>query len=69
MHILLSALFFALFLYILWLLFDLVGDMAVARDHNPWPWWIISVIWSPFASIFILWLFFDKVNDNPGDGS
>ena len=43
--------------------------MAVARDHNPWPWWIISVIWSPFASIFILWLFFDKVNDNPGDGS
>ncbi|OBY25226.1 hypothetical protein [Leisingera sp. JC1] len=46
------------FVWVVWLVFSLVGDMARARGHNPWPWWLLSIAWSPFASIVILWLFF-----------
>ncbi len=31
------------------LVFSIVGDMAKARGHSPWPWWIISLCWSPFG--------------------
>ncbi len=50
-------------LWILYQLFVIVGDMASARGHNPWPWWLLSLAWSPFAVMFILWVFFD-VSEN-----
>ncbi len=51
--------FFLLFAVVLLLaLFWLIGNMARARGHSPWPWWILAVFWSPFGSIIILWLFF-----------
>jgi len=53
----------ALGVIIIWQLFALVGDMAEEREHSPWPWWILSVIWSPFGSIIILWMFFDVIED------
>ncbi len=46
-----------------WLIFWTVGEMARARGHSPWPWWIISLCWSPFGSMVVLWLFFDVVDD------
>lgn len=53
------ALFFLIFVVgFIWLLFKWIGDMARARGHSPWPWWFISLAWSPFGSIFVLWLFF-----------
>lgn len=39
-------------------LFVLVGEMARARGHNPWPWWLLSLAWSPLGAIVVLWLFF-----------
>ncbi|MCG7494773.1 hypothetical protein MHM86_14555 [Thalassobius sp. Cn5-15] len=52
------------FFYLIYLLFAHIGAMARRRGHNPWPWWVISVLWSPFGSIAILWLFFAiKSND------
>ncbi len=48
-----------LFLCIIYLIFAAVGDMARARGHSPWPWWFISLAWSPFGSMFVLWMFFD----------
>lgn len=47
-----------LFFYLIYALFDLVGMMARDRGHNPWPWWLLSLAWSPFATIAILWVFF-----------
>jgi hypothetical protein len=47
---------------IIWLivwLFKTVGEMARRRGHNPWPWWLLSLAWSPFAVMLILWVFFD----------
>lgn len=48
----------ALIIVIVWALFSLVGEMARDRGHNPWPWWLLSIAWSPIASIIVLWLFF-----------
>jgi len=48
----------ALFLWVAWQVFAIVGEMAEDRRHNPWPWWLLSLAWSPFAVMFILWLFF-----------
>ena len=48
----------ALMVVIVWALFSLVGEMARNRGHNPWPWWLLSIAWSPIASIIVLWLFF-----------
>ena len=45
----------AVFLFLL----RTVGDMAEARGHSPWPWWILFFVWSPFGSMIILWMFFD----------
>ena len=49
---------FAIIIYLS--LFVVVGDMAKARGHNPWPWWLLSLVWSVVGSIAILWLFFPK---------
>ncbi len=49
---------------VIWLIFSVVGDMAKARGHSPWPWWIISVFWSPFGSMIVLWLFFDVADED-----
>jgi len=43
-------------------LFALVGDMARDRGHNPWPWWLLSLSWSPIGSIVVMWLFFDPID-------
>lgn len=51
--------FLAIFFLMGWLLFSHIGDMARRREHNPWGWWFLSVVWSPFGSIFVLWAFFD----------
>ncbi|MEW2915300.1 hypothetical protein [Leisingera sp. JC11] len=48
----------ALIVLIVWAVFSLIGEMARERGHSPWPWWLISIAWSPIASIVILWLFF-----------
>jgi hypothetical protein len=39
-------------------LFALVGRMARDRGHSPWPWWLLSLAWSPIGSIVVMWLFF-----------
>lgn len=49
---------FALVILFIWGLFAHIGDMAIRRGHSPWPWWFLSVVWSPFGSIFVLWVFF-----------
>jgi len=49
---------FGLLIAIFFWLLRKVGNMAKARGHNPWPWWILSIVWSLFGSIIILWLFF-----------
>ncbi|WP_065332158.1 hypothetical protein [Tritonibacter mobilis] len=54
----------ALMVVIIWALFSLVGEMARDRGHNPWPWWLLSIAWSPIASIIILWLFFSVEESN-----
>ncbi|MCZ4269035.1 hypothetical protein O4H48_14135 [Rhodobacteraceae bacterium G21628-S1] len=54
----------ALMVVIVWALFSLVGEMARDRGHNPWPWWLLSIAWSPIASIIILWLFFSVEESN-----
>ena len=51
--------FVALALFVTYLTFSLVGDMATARGHSPWPWWAISLLLSPFGSMLLLWVFFD----------
>lgn len=56
-------LFVVFALLILWLVFSTVGDMAEARGHSPWPWWIISVCWSPFGSMIVMWLFFPVLDE------
>lgn len=56
-----------LFVALIWLifaLFQIVGDMAVKRGHNPWPWWLLSLSWSPFGSIIVMWLFFEPIKDS-----
>lgn len=58
-----SALFFALSIWLIFALFQLVGDMAVKRGHNPWPWWLLSLSWSPFGSIIVMWLFFEPTKN------
>ncbi|MGB0158585.1 hypothetical protein [Thalassovita mediterranea] len=60
-----AFLFILIFFYAVYALFAHIGDMARRRGHSPWPWWIISVLWSPFGSIAILWLFFEI---KPSDG-
>ncbi|MCL7466263.1 hypothetical protein [Phaeovulum sp. NW3] len=45
--------------FFVWHIFALVGEMAKDRGHNPWPWLLLSLAWSPFATIVILWAFFD----------
>jgi hypothetical protein len=46
-------------IWIVYVIFQIVGEMAEARGHSPWPWWIISLCTSPFTAMFLLWLFFD----------
>ncbi len=48
---------------ILYQLFALVGDMATDRGHDPWVWWIISLVWSPVGSIIVMWVFFPIEDD------
>lgn len=50
---------FGLKIAIVLLLLGKVRDMAKARGHSPWPWWILFFVWSPFGSMIILWVFFD----------
>ncbi|MGR3815188.1 MAG: hypothetical protein ACU0AU_13915 [Cognatishimia activa] len=54
----LALIMLVLVLLFFWLLFSHIGDMARRRGHSPWPWWFLSVVWSPFGSIFVLWFFF-----------
>ncbi|MBY4893828.1 hypothetical protein KUL25_13740 [Rhodobacteraceae bacterium N5(2021)] len=53
---------FLLFIAVIVWLFALIGGMASDRGHSPWPWWFLSIFWSPFGTIFVLWLFFRKVD-------
>ncbi len=55
---LLSLAAIALALYVTWLIFAIVWQMAEDRGHNPWAWIIVSLCWSPFGSMFVLWMFF-----------
>lgn len=50
----------ALFGFLVWQVFALVGDMARDRGKDPVPWWILSIFWSPFGSMLILWAFYDR---------
>jgi uncharacterized RDD family membrane protein YckC len=61
-----AALALCLSLYLIYFVFAKVGDMAKARGHSPWPWWFISLAWSPFGSMFVLWLFFRVQHTNIG---
>lgn len=54
-----GLLLFGLWVY---LFVVIVGDMARIRGHSPWLWWLVSLAWSPIASILILWTFFDIVD-------
>lgn len=54
--------FFVASIWLIFALFQTVGDMAVKRGHNPWPWWLLCLYWSPFGSIVVLWLFFKPVD-------
>ena len=59
-----------IFIGAIWLpyvLFALVGDMARVRGHNPWPWWLLSLSWSPFGSIVVMWLFFNPIEVHQAD--
>lgn len=47
----------------LYLFLGLVRDMAKERGHNPWPWWLLSLAWSPIPTIIIMWLFFPPLTD------
>ncbi len=49
---------------LIFLIFSIVGDMAVARGHSPWPWWLLSLAWSPFATMIIMWLFFSVQDED-----
>jgi hypothetical protein len=49
---------FVAFIWLTIALFALVGRMARDRGHSPWPWWLLSVVWSPIGSIVVMWLFF-----------
>lgn len=60
----LPLLFLTFAIICIWLLFSHIGDMARRRDHNPWGWWFLSVVWSPFGSIFVLWAFFPIKNES-----
>ena len=46
-------------LYLIYFVFAVVSNMARARGHSPWPWWFISLAWSPFGAMVVLWMFFD----------
>lgn len=63
-NVVLPLLGLALIVVIVWALFSLVGEMARVRGHNPWPWWLLSIAWSPVASIIILWMFFEVEETN-----
>lgn len=52
-----------LVVFLIYQLFALVGDMARARGHDPWAWWLISICWSPFGSIIVMWLFFPRIEE------
>ena len=54
-----AGFFFVASIWLIFALFKIVGDMAIKRGHNPWPWWLLSLSWSPIGSILIMWLFFD----------
>ena len=63
---LLALIMFVALCWVIYALFALVGDMARVRGHNPWPWWLLSLAWSPLACIVIMWLFF-SVKDEPAE--
>ncbi|WP_073032225.1 hypothetical protein [Roseovarius pacificus] len=50
-------------IWLVYQLFVIVGEMSLRRGHNPWPWWLLSLAWSPFAVMFILWVFFPAERD------
>ncbi|MCV2877629.1 hypothetical protein OE699_02085 [Sedimentimonas flavescens] len=50
---------FAFAAFILYAIFSIVNDMAIARGQNPWPWLFLALVWSPFGSMFVLWMFYD----------
>lgn len=61
-----AVLALCLTLYLIYFIFAKVGNMASARGHSPWPWWFISLAWSPFGSMLVLWLFFPVQHTNGG---
>lgn len=57
---------FAGILLALWLfywIFATVWQMAEARGRNPWFWFLVSLCWSPFGSMFVLWAFYEVRSD------
>ncbi len=60
MEIAVSLLMYVFVIGVIIVLFVWVGDMAKARGHSPWPWWILSFFTSPFLAIIIMWLFISK---------
>jgi hypothetical protein len=56
-----ALLLIAAAIWLTYVLFALVGNMARDRGHNPWPWWLLSLSWSPIGSIVIMWLFFAPI--------
>jgi uncharacterized membrane protein len=59
--------FFVASIWLIFALFQTVGDMAVKRGHNPWPWWLLSLSWSPFGSIIVMWLLFKPIDTSKAD--
>jgi hypothetical protein len=55
--LMLAGLAFAV--YVVVVLFELVGDMAGERGHPAGPWYIVALCTSPFTAILLLWLFYD----------
>ncbi len=57
-ELIVSVIFLVILVWLVVSLFEIVGRMATARGHNPWFWWLLSLVWSPLATIVLLWLFF-----------
>ena len=63
-EVILALTFILLVPLLIYLFFSIVGDMAVDRGHNPWPWWLLSIAWSPIITMIIMVMFFPVLDDD-----
>ncbi|WP_170787750.1 hypothetical protein [Ruegeria lacuscaerulensis] len=57
MEAILALLFCVFFLWVIWELFALVGDMAERRGQDRLLWQVTAIFINPFGAIILLWLF------------